>query len=82
MPTFYAVKPKTPCPWCGVVPALCKMRDELSANGVAHWVECQNRECPMHEVSTRNHDKSTEAVEAWEKMMVTVVAAAFVVPEQ
>lgn len=76
--SYPAATPKTPCPWCGVLPRLCWRKDALSANGRVHWVECAERGCPMQEVSTRDCDKSSEAVATWETMAVTIVAVALV----
>lgn len=73
MPQYHAARPKTPCPWCGVVPRLCWKKDPLSANGRVHWIECAERRCGMQEVSTRDCDTSFEAVQLWETMAVTIV---------
>lgn len=77
MPT-YAARPVTPCPWCAVLPSLNSRKDALSANGRVHWVQCDERRCPMQEVSTRDCDTTHEAVQLWETMAVTIVTVALV----
>lgn len=60
-----------PCPFCGVMPAPMSIG---LRGGQHYYIQCQNLDCPIRDVSTKRNDGDTttaeEAIERWNRRAV------------